>query len=168
MNTKTLNRFSLVLIFASLGCLIPGLTRPALTLDISPVLPFLGKMAIYHQTRSILGTVGNLYDTGNFLVAGLILLFSVFVPFAKGLSLLYVLAFPNGPFRKRLFSLVSTIGKWSMADVFVMGIFLAYLAGGASEGVTANLHDGFWFFFGYCIFSIASAQLMRIENEKTM
>ena len=162
MASRTANVIALVLILASFGCLVPGLFFPALTLDISPVLPFLGKMAIYHQTRSIIGTVRNLYDTGNLLVAGLILLFSVIVPFAKGLSLLYVLALKNAPFRMPLFRFVSMIGKWSMADVFVMGIFLAYLATGAAVGVTAQLHKGFWYFLGYCLLSVASAQMMQV------
>lgn len=163
MRAKTANGLALVLILASFACLVPGLTHPAITLDISPVLPFIGKMAIYHQTRSILGTVGNLYDTGNLLVASLILIFSVVVPFAKGLSLLYVLAFPRAPFRMPIYRLVALIGKWSMADVFVMGIFLSFLAAGAAEGLTALLHDGFWFFLAYCLLSVASAQFMRIE-----
>jgi paraquat-inducible protein A len=163
MRSKTANGIALVLILASFGCLVPGLSLPALTLDISPVLPFLGKMAIFHQTRSIIGTIRNLYDTGNLLVAGLILLFSVVVPFAKGLSLLYVLALPRAPFRMPLFRLVALIGKWSMADVFVMGIFLAFLAGRAAEGVSAVLHEGFWWFLGYCLLSVASAQFMRVK-----
>ena len=50
-----------------------------------------------------------------------------------------------------------------MADVFVMGIFLAYLATGAAVGVTAQLHEGFWYFLGYCLLSVASAQMMRVE-----
>ncbi len=163
MQAKTSNAVALVAILASFACLVPGLVRPALTLDISPVLPFLGKVPIYHQTRSILGTIGNLYDTGNLLVAGLILLFSVIVPFAKGLSLLYVLAFTRAPFRMPIYRFVALIGKWSMADVFVMGILLAYLAAGAAEGLTAVLHEGFWYFLGYCLLSVASAQFMQIE-----
>jgi uncharacterized paraquat-inducible protein A len=167
MPPKIANAMALILILASFACLVPGLSRPALTLDISPVLPFLGKMQIYHQTRSIIGTVRNLYDTGNLLVAGLILLFSVAVPFAKGIILLYVMALRRAPFRMRLFRFVSAIGKWSMADVFVMGIFLAYLATGAANGVTAQLQEGFWFFLGYCLLSVASAQLMRVEVSST-
>jgi paraquat-inducible protein A len=163
MNPKLANPIALFLLAAAFACLIPGLYLPALTLDISPVLPFLGKMAIYHQTRSIVGTIRNLYDTGNALVAGLILLFSVVVPFAKGLLLAYVLAWKKAPGRLRLYRWVSAIGKWSMADVFVMGVFLAFLAAGAANGVTARLETGFWYFLGYCLLSVASAQAMRVD-----
>lgn len=163
MRPRYSNALAIVLILASFACLVPGLIRPALTLDISPILPFLGKMAIYNQTRSILGTVQNLWQTGNSIVAGLILLFSVIVPVAKGLSLLYVLAWKRAPARMAIYRFVALIGKWSMADVYVMGIFLAYMAAGAAQGVTAVLHDGFWYFLAYCLLSVASAQIMRVE-----
>jgi uncharacterized paraquat-inducible protein A len=165
MNPRIANAMALILLFASFVCLVPGLYRPALTLDISPTLPFLGKMQIFHQTRGILGTIRNLYDTGNTLVAGLILLFSVAIPVSKGMVLLYVLALKRAPFRSLLHRFVSAIGKWSMADVFVMGIFLAYLAAGAAEGVTAKLEPGFWWFLGYCLLSVASAQCMRVDGQ---
>jgi paraquat-inducible protein A len=165
MAPRITNTIALILILASFACLVPGLWLPALTLDISPVLPFLGKMALYHQTRSIIGTVRNLHETGNLLVAGLILLFSVIIPFSKGVILLYVMTLRKAPFRRPLYRFVSAIGKWSMADVFVMGIFLAYLATGAAVGVTAQLHEGFWYFLGYCLLSVASAQLMRVEFQ---
>jgi len=157
------NVAALVLILASFGLLYPGVTLPALTLDVTPALPFLGKMTLLHETRSILGTVRKLHESGNDLVAGLILCFSIAVPVLKGLLLLYVLAFRKGPGRMALFRLVGAIGKWSMADVFVMGLFLAYLAGNAVSGMTAMLHRGFWYFLGYCLLSVLSAQLMRVE-----
>jgi hypothetical protein len=50
-----------------------------------------------------------------------------------------------------------------MADVFVMGIFLAYLAAGSANGVTATLEPGFWWFLAACLLSVASAQLLRLD-----
>lgn len=161
MHSRAANAAAAALILASFACLAPGLARPALTLDISPVLPFLGRTPLYHQTRGILGAVRNLYETGNHLVAALILFFSVIVPCAKGLALLYVLAWRGAPARARVYRFVSLIGKWSMADVFAMGILVAYLAAGSAVGVTATLHEGFWFFLAACLLSVASAQVMR-------
>lgn len=160
---KLLNGVAVVLILASFAMLVPGVTRPALTIDASATLPLLGKLNLLHETRSILGTVNNLRESGNNLVAGLIFAFSILVPTVKGLLLLYVVAFARGPGRMFLYRTVQVIGKWSMADVFVMGIFLAYLAGNAVNGMSAVLHEGFWYFLGYCMLSILSAQFMRIE-----
>lgn len=157
------NSIAVVLILASFGLLYPGVTLPALTIDVSPHLPFLGKMSLLHETRSILGTIRKLHESGNELVAALILVFSMVVPAVKGLLLLYVLGFRNGPGRRFLYGVVSLIGKWSMADVFVMGIFLAYLGGNAVGGMSALLHQGFWYFLGYCLLSVLSAQFMKVE-----
>lgn len=164
MSAKILNGIAVVLILSSFALLYPGVTTPALTIDATAVLPLIGKMNLLHETRSILGTVRNLHENGNNLVAGLILAFSILVPLTKGLLLLYVLAFKNGPGRHALFKFVGIIGKWSMADVFVMGIFLAYLAGNTVQGMKAHLHDGFWYFLGYCILSVLSTQFMRVEK----
>lgn len=160
MSPKASNSLAAFLIVASFAVLIPGVTQDALTLDVSPVLPFLGKLNLLHETRGILGTVRKLYASGDWPVASLILLFSVLIPVGKGFILLYVLLFPKGPYRAALHAFVGLISKWSMADVFVMGIFLAYLAGNASTGVSAKLHHGFWYFFAYCLLSVLSTHFI--------
>jgi paraquat-inducible protein A len=160
---KIRNGIAVALILASFALLIPGVTRPALTIEATANLPLLGKLNLLHETRSILGTVKNLRESGNHLVAGLIFAFSILVPTVKGLLLLYVVGFKRAPARMFLFRTVQLIGKWSMADVFVMGIFLAFLAGNAVTGMTAVLHEGFWYFLGYCLLSVLSAQFMRVE-----
>jgi hypothetical protein len=57
-----------------------------------------------------------------------------------------------------------------MADVFVMALIVAWLAGSASGQMgdlltmDARLEEGFWFFLAYCLFSVASAGLARSGN----
>ncbi len=63
------------------------------------------------------------------------------------------------------------ISKWSMADVFVVAVIVAYLAAQATQNMgeifvlDARFGSGFWFFLGYCLLSIASAQLMPVRRE---
>jgi len=53
-----------------------------------------------------------------------------------------------------------------MADVFVIAIFIAFLAGNGlqeNQGLVdfhATLENGFWFFLGYCLVSILATQLL--------
>jgi uncharacterized paraquat-inducible protein A len=60
----------------------------------------------------------------------------------------------------------NAISKWSMADVFVIAIFIAYLAGNGiqeSRGLvdfTATLGVGFWYFLAYCLLSILGTQVL--------
>jgi uncharacterized paraquat-inducible protein A len=131
---------------------------------------------VYTQTRSIVGAVRRLYEVGSPVAATLILLFSIIVPVAKGL-LVALAMFMRGAARDGVLKFVAVIAKWSMADVFVVAIFIAYLAAIASQatpGTTAlvafeaKFGIGFYFFAAYCVFSLASqqftARLMRTSS----
>ena len=161
MSTRNIIAFSLTVI--SLGILYPGLTVPILQISIAPELPLLGKTTFYEQTQSILQTVETLYKTKNELVAFLILLFSVIVPVTKGVIILCVLPMKQTKLRARLHSFVYAIGKWSMADVFVVGIFIAFLSTQSNTAIDAVLLPGFNYFVAYCIISLAGIQLVRLE-----
>ncbi len=72
---------------------------------------------------------------------------------------------------RRAASIASSLSKWSMADVFVIAIFIAFLAARATQNSSelvrfdADFGNGFYFFLGYCLLSIASAQLMPAPVE---
>lgn len=146
-----------------------GSTRQMLTM-ISSMLGFdqiEGQLEAYHTTRSIWGTVNELATTGNLPVAFLIVFFSLVIPVFK-LSLQAVaVVLPRAQWRAPLLWLNSALSKWSMADVFVMGLLVAYMTGSASgqmgEMLTmeARLEPGFYYFLAYCLFSILAGSLMR-------
>ncbi len=140
------NWIAFALILISLLCLYPGLVYPILSIDISAQLPIVGKLGLYESTQSIVQTIQNLFDNDNALVAFLILLFSVIVPVIKALILLVVLMSKNLKKRVQLFNFVHMIGKWSMADGFVVGVFLAFLATRSNENINAQVHEGFYYF----------------------
>lgn len=158
------NIVALILTITSLALLYPGLTVPILQITIAPELPILGKTTFYEQTQSILQTVDTLYETKNELVAVLILLFSVIVPVTKGVIILCVLLIKNIIWRQRLYKFVHAIGKWSMADVFVVGIFIAFLSTTSNSAIDAVLLPGFNYFVAYCIISLAGIQLAVVED----
>lgn len=158
------NISALVLILASLMCLYPGLTSPMMTITIKAILPILGEMQFYEATQSILETIKSLFSADNNLVAWLILLFSIVVPLLKALMLLTVLLFRQLGIRHHLFNFVSLIGKWSMADVFVVSIFMAFLSNQSNAYVDAILHDGFYYFTAYCVLSILGTQLIDLRE----
>jgi hypothetical protein len=123
---------------------------------------------IYHQTRSIVGSVRYLYEVGSATAATLILLFSVIVPVTKMLLVAWAVSASNAP-RRRTLKLVETIAKWSMADVFAVALFITYLAAQATQtapgmpAVTIIAFDaafgpGFYWFAAYCVVSLAVQQ----------
>ena len=129
-----------------------------------------GEIEVYTQTRSILGAVRNLYDVGSPVPATLILLFSVVVPLTKALMVVIAAFMRNASTRQRVLEFVTAIGKWSMADVFVVALFITYLAAQATQTVPgqagtaplmafdASFGAGFYWFTAYCLFSLASQQ----------
>lgn len=163
----TRNWIGLLMLLVSLGLLIPGLTNDILTLDVSFSVPLLGPQSVFNETRSILGTIDGLFENDNALVAYLILLFSVIVPVAKALTLLGALLLPSLQTSRSLHKFVALISKWSMADVFVVGVFIAFLSTNSNDSVGAELHSGFYYFLGYCVVSIATAQVIRIPGAAT-
>lgn len=127
-----------------------------------------GSVMVYEKTRSILGTVQDLLNKKYFLVALLIILFSVIVPVAKGFILLLAnMKSTNPSISVKMKSLSNFISKWSMADVYAIGILVAFLAANAIKkeagllSFDATLRSGFYFFLGYCLLSILSSQLLN-------
>jgi hypothetical protein len=144
---------------------------PALTASLQKNV---GEVEVFQQTRSIAGSVRRLYEVGSPIPATLILLFSVVVPFGKTALVGWAMFAADGERRRRILAFVETIAKWSMADVFVVALFITYLVaiatqstpGGVGPGsgvpvvaFTARFGPGFYWFAAYCLFSLASQQL---------
>lgn len=156
------NLIAVGLTAVSIALLLPGLLQPMLTITAS--IEFMGiSQEILRETQSILQTVRRLHESGNDFVAGLILSFSVIVPFLKGLMLLVILGIENGDRRHRLYLLVRSLSKWSMADVFVVGVFTAMLAARATDNLDAVVGAGFYWFAGYCLVSNLSFQILEVS-----
>ncbi|MCK7630461.1 paraquat-inducible protein A [Shewanella sp. JNE10-2] len=126
-----------------------------------------GEVEVLQKTRSIWGTVTELYTTGNRLVAALVMLFSVVIPALKLSLMLAQQCVSSIGLKLRVNALVNALAKWSMADVFVVALIITFMAGNASGGMgemlktQAQFENGFYFFTAYCILSILSGYLVR-------
>lgn len=157
------NWIALALTVVSLGLLWPGLTEPVLTITAS--LEILGKSReVFRQSQSIIESVRTLHNSGNTFVAGLILLFSITVPVIKAAVLTVILTTRNGARRRQFNRFVQSISKWAMADVFVVGVFIAFLAAKATDNLDAIAERGFYYFAAYCLVSNLAFQFLRIPN----
>lgn len=125
-----------------------------------------GSVPAFEKTNSILNTAKELYRNNHKPVAGLILLFSVFIPLLKAILLIGAHLPFRAALKRRLLWISSVTSKWSMADVFVVAIFVAFLAAnGLKESralvdFNSELGPGFYFFLGYCLISILATQLL--------
>lgn len=176
------------IIVTALACLITGLFAPMLEIaayqrDLSIPIKidtgilsmkldytqhFAGEMYFYYQSKSVVELISLLLEQQNLVVGISILLFSVLIPVLKnslGLMSLYREQLPQSRL-SRWFLLRS--GKWSMADVFVVAIFLGFLAfNNMQTGVQteSNLLTGLYFFLAYALLAIWAS--VRIEREVT-
>jgi hypothetical protein len=125
---------------------------------------------VYAQTRSIIGAVRHLYEVGSPIPATLILLFSVVVPVTKTALVTWAVYMRDRTRRIGTLNFVTAIAKWSMADVFVVAVLIAYLAAEATQtapgdpgavallAFDASFGPGFYWFTAYCLFSLATQQ----------
>lgn len=160
------NALAVVLTVVSIGLLIPGLTRPVLTIVAS--ISMMGiTQELFRETQSVLQAVRTLYDSGNLFVAGLILFFSVTVPFLKAVALVIILTLRNQAARYRMYLMVRSLSKWAMADVFAVGVFIAFLAARASDNLDGVAGPGFYFFAAYCLVSNLAFQVLSVAPPAT-
>lgn len=126
-----------------------------------------GQLLVYTNTRSIWGTVESLAGSGNVLVALLIVFFSLLLPVFKLLLQAMSLFITREEFRRPLLSLNAALSKWSMADVFVIGLLVAFLAGSSTDqtgdilAMHARLGAGFYYFLAYCLFSVMAGSVLH-------
>lgn len=157
------NLVAVLLTVISLGLLVPGLTKPILTITADISLMGLSR-EIFRETQSIVQSVERLNDSGNQFVAALILLFSIMVPLIKAVLTFVVLRTPKPESQYALYRFVRSISKWSMADVFVVGIFIAFLAADALDNLSAVAGEGLYWFAAYCLVSNLAFQVLHIPD----
>ena len=127
--------YGMTFVFCAMAFLYLGLNSPLieveafnkdLTIDLYVTShTFEGYMYYMYMNKSILKLIGVLYLGGNFVVAIALLMFSVVFPVIKLISTLLVFLTPNARYSNVFIKVINALGKWSMADVMVAGIFLA-------------------------------------------
>lgn len=159
---------------------VPGIFLPMLSLRTegkvaTPVSESVIQAPEY--SSSILQTVKQLFTHNNMLTATLIFVFSVIIPLLKGSLLIYALRSYDVTIRQKTLKFLKAISKWSMNDVFIVAIFLAYYS--TTTGVTkdsnettilgiplnvdlnmyAELQVGFYCFLAYCLLALIALQI---------
>lgn len=185
--------FGFALSIIAIGLFVPGILAPMFTLTMDMAVITSGpsiSSELINKELSITGTVLELMREDRTLVAILIFVFSVIIPIIKT-SLISAIYFTNNiEWQRKVAKFVATIGKWSMADVFVVAIFLAVLSTDHAQSAEqhefsflglsinflissqtlSNVGSGFYYFVAYCIMSLIGSQLMlnAIENNENL
>ncbi len=135
--------------------------------------------SLIDKELSIMATISELWEDQRLLVAALIFVFSVCIPLLKTVLVCFAYFTKSLQIEKKLINFIGAIGKWSMADVFVIAIFLAIMS--TNHADTSNSEqfsvfgfkialdistqtlsaagEGFYYFTAYCVLSLFGTQL---------
>ena len=137
---------------------------------------------LFFQSKSILEVVWLLLRNGGFglvLVSALVFVFSVLFPLAKLVASIVTIARNAQPTNGLHRFLVFKSGKWSMADVMVVAIFMSYIgfngvinsqltqitsySSNVQVFTTNNsvLQAGFYLFASYCLLGLLLSTLIE-------
>ena len=167
----------------AIGLLIPGITLPIFNLNmemIAGVSQSNIQVTMIDDRLSIVTTIEELWSDQRTLVAILIGLFSIAIPIAKFFAVVAAFIKRNTELERQILKIIASIGKWSMADVFVVAIFLAVLSTNHADTTTqhnltllnftipvdissqtvSTLGNGFYYFLSYCLLSLLGTHLM--------
>lgn len=113
-------RLVLFLLGLSLACNIAALMLPFMNL----------RIAFTTEPYSLLSSATMMWHKGLYVLAALVIAFSVVFPFAKLATLIGVASGTSlGPVRQRALLFVERLGKWSMLDVFLVCLILTLTSG---------------------------------------
>lgn len=142
----------LVLVLAAACCLVLGLTMPIVRLT---------HLYFWTDTHSLTSVISALYRNNEFLLAGIIFVFSILFPVFK---LIYILAAgtlmaePSAA-RSRLLKRLTWLGKWSMLDVLVLALLVFYAKATALADAVAL--PGIYFFSASVILTMLAYGLVE-------
>ena len=139
---------------SALVMLLYGIFAPIMMVTIHKQVEHFGDIVLSLESKSVISSALKLYDKGDMVVAGVLLLFSVLIPLLKTLSMAFVSLFEYSSFAHGAIKFFKHLGKWSMVDVFVVSTFLVYLTTSSGDISKAELEVGIYFFLAYVIISM--------------
>lgn len=140
----------------SLLFFLAGITLPMFSME---------KLLLFKDTFSLLGGLYQLLKHGEFFLFLLIFIFSIVMPICKfGFGFNYLFQHPSTQALKlRQIKKIAAIGKWSMADVFVISVLAATVKIGGFAHVT--VHIGLLIFGLSVLLSLALSHRLMSHYE---
>lgn len=181
----------LALTLIALFLFVPGILQPMFSLNME-LQANLGSATLntplIEKNLSIMDTVADLWKDERLLVAALIFVFSVVIPVFKTALVTFAYWKKNTELERKVMNFIASIGKWSMADVFVVAVFLAILSTNhasteskqqltifafkldllVSSETLSNAGVGFYYFTAYCLLSLLGTQLYMLGFKQTL
>lgn len=168
----------------AIALFVPGILLPMFSLNMAMTANVSGAKltnTLIDKNLSLLQTIQELWQDERLLVAALIFAFSICIPIVKFVLLSFAYLKKHSTFEAAIYKFISQIGKWSMADVFVVAIFLAVLSTNHAETAShqqlalfgfkldlivssetlSALGAGFYYFTAYCLLSLLGTAISQ-------
>ncbi|MDE1170043.1 MAG: paraquat-inducible protein A [Verrucomicrobium sp.] len=143
---------------------VVGIVAPAMVIWTAPSLPMdtgTFSFVLQYEVRGIVAVIWELITTGHWIIGGLLFLFSVVTPLTKASLTCAAVASDSRERNRKIGRFLHSIGKWSMADVFVAGVFLALYALRSRQATNSIACLGIYYFIGYCLLSMTTTELLN-------
>ena len=151
----------------SLALLITGVLLPCMTVrpqagEYTAFIKMLAPKEFETTTYSILEGILSMIKNGSPAIGILLLLFSVVFPIWKLMTFVYY-TYRKKKTPSRSLELAVKLGKYSMLDVFVLGLLVVAVKG-LPGGSSLDLETGVYFFTASVILSMVTGQLIKPES----
>jgi len=160
------NLFSLFISIVAIISLSIALFTPILLLIVKTKdIIIIGQISLQHEVKTIVGVIGKLIDIGNYILAFVLILVSILIPFIKSIIILIHNFMRLLGHNSELYQIIKIIGKWSMVDVLVVAILVVFFT--TNEDMTSEMiiESGLYFFLIYIFFSMISTyEMFMVQN----
>jgi len=152
------------------GWIIPFLLTVSLALNIlGLILPFLEINEAFKDpiTYSLPHSVHLMWKAKLYIIAALILGFSIIFPFAKLISLYIAWFAPlKSTSRVKFLHVIELMGKWSYMDIFVVILLIALTS--HQQWISSNIHIGVYFFVSAITLSMLISEAIITLAKKEL
>ena len=158
----------LLLMFIGLSALISLITAffsPLLMMTVYKSFPLIGEVTLSYQSKSISSTITKLFYQSNYIVGMLVLIFSVLIPLFKGILITTYGFLKETGFAKKMVHLIEHIGKWSMADVFIVAVLVVFFSTKQDIHTSIKIEIGLYFFISYVLLSMIGSTLLTQSKD---
>ena len=159
------NLFALFISIVAIMSLFIAIFTPMLLLIVKTTdMIIIGQISLQHEVKTIVGVIGKLIDIGNYLLAFVLILVSVLIPFIKSFIILIHNFLRLSGRNSELHHIIKAIGKWSMVDVLVVAILVVFFTTNEEMNSEMIIESGLYFFMIYIFFSMISTYEMLMVS----
>jgi len=160
------NIFSLFISIVAIMSLLIALFTPMLLLIVKTQdLIVVGQLSLQHEVKTIVGVIDKLIKLGNYLLAFVLILVSIIIPFIKSIIILVHNSMRLLGHDSELAQIIKVLGKWSMVDVLVVAVLVVFFTTNQEITTEMIIESGLYFFMIYIFLSMISTYEMLMVSS---